>query len=278
MIKRHSYLLRGALLVLLLPILASCQSFFFEDRTECPSFLVVMLDKTVGVVDGSAPFTVRVIGDEKGYDEQLTGSRDGSPVGLEFPVPKGMASVGAIVGNDNTPVTHGDSRVLVPLGEKADPWYAFTDRVLCVDEDVLEYVVLDKQYADVFLTLKNVGDLPEIELEIVSGWAGMDMMTLSPVAGDFVHVMERGTGDEFRSRLTRQGDTLLHINMWKIDASGAREELISMFPIGELADKQGFDWSKPSLDDLYITIDFARGDFTVSVTPWGEGWERDLES
>lgn len=275
--KVFSYISLVLAAVSFLVSLQSCRSLVFENRIDCPSYLTVVLSQTEGVVSSDAVFTVRVIGDSKGYDEQLTGSRYSSPEGVTFGVTKGMASVGVIVGNERSTVNPDDSRIITPEGEMADPIYGFKDRLLCMEERVYDYVVLNKEHVNLYLILKNSDEMPSVQLELVCGWSGIDLMSQRPLAGDFHHVMEHVSGDNYFSRVTRQGDSEMHIDMWKVDSEGNREELVSMFPVGELALRQGFDWSKPSLDDLYITIDFARGDFTVSVTPWQDGWEREFD-
>ena len=100
---------------------------------------------------------------------------------------------------------------------------------------------------------------------------GFDLLDFSPVEGKFrcepVPSAGPGTGAGtiVPFRIPRQGDTGLTVTIQPAGSVPAR------FPLGEFIDRLGYDWKTEELQDIYVSVDLARGLVDIRVADWEEG-------
>ena len=64
-------------------------------------------------------------------------------------------------------------------------------------------------------------------------------------------------------RVPRQTDAELSAVLYNNDGI-----LMETYPLGDLIQKAGFDWSKESLGDIEIRVDKPEAGFTITVKEW----------
>lgn len=157
----------------------------------------------------------------------------------------------------------GTSVIAGKDGEIA-PIRAYVKRLDCRRETVRDSIILHKQFANVILQLK--GQHPGYDFVVSSGVAGVDLLTLEPVKGDYSVNLTREHGGLLNFVLPRQVPCgSLSLELWK---NGAMED---SFPMQEWIDRTGYDWNEPDLQDLCIELDFVNSVVSIRVNGWAEG-------
>mgnify|MGYP006955442500 FL=1 len=48
-------------------------------------------------------------------------------------------------------------------------------------------------------------------------------------------------------------------------------EVIETIPLAEWIDKMGYNWLKKDLEDIYIGVDYAKAEVSITIKGWDEG-------
>ena len=242
-----------AALMLLIPSSCSVK----EDRDGCPCWMQIDLSSCSrytdqvclkGWTDRESVFGVHVPEEE-------------FPLTHEEEVPRGMVHYCAH--SDPGESSISGMSVLVREGEQAPRLYAYRADVPAYGETVTDRVSLHKQYAAVAVRIENADD--SFGVTVRGRWAGLDLDTLEPVGGTFLHSPGRTDDGVWYFRLMRQGDDSLVMDITGRDGHTVPYEL------GWMIRSTGYDWSAEDLDDIFLGVDYATGEVSVSVIPWEEG-------
>ena len=189
----------------------------------------------------------------------------------EAEVPRGAVTYSACTGMDAG--RQSGMQVLIPEGCGSDRIFAYNATIITEGETAYDKVRLHKQFAAVTMSFDAVDGMAVSGLgtEIVGRWQGIDLRDLSPVSGVFRTSPERDGDGNWTFRLPRQGDNSLILNVYSEVA------LIDSIKIGETIAKTGYDWTAQDLDDIWIGVDWARGEISVRVEEWDEGKVYDIE-
>ena len=254
----RSIVRRTVLSLSILSVLVSCT--VKEDRSVCPCVLEVeFLDKEQ--IKGP----VLLVGwtqQEQVFEDTIDAAGHQGPYVRK--VPRSMMSFGAVAGISDC--EHTGHYVIIPQSQECDSLYAYTDTVDCTGEKALTTVVFHKQFATVNLRFSN-GTLAAQDYSFVveSNSSGMDVLTCKPVEGAFRFEPEVDDGGSVRFRIPRQGDDTLVLTVRHL-SSGAS----ARFALGKYICSIGYDWEADDLQDIYITLDIARGKVGVGVADWEE--------
>lgn len=239
----------------LLLALSSCS--VKEDRDGCPCWMQIDLSSCSrytdqvclkGWTDRESVFGVHVPEEE-------------FPLTHEEEVPRGMVHYCAH--SDPGESSISGMSVLVREGKQAPRLYAYRADVSAYGETVTDRVSLHKQYAAVAVRIENADD--SFGVTVRGRWAGLDLDTLEPVGGTFLHSPGRTDDGVWYFRLMRQGDDSLVMDITGRDGHTVPYEL------GWMIRSTGYDWSAEDLDDIFLGVDYATGEVSVSVIPWEEG-------
>lgn len=256
-IKTATHTMKARFLILL-PLLASAVSCSIkEDRTPCPCWLDI--DVSLCSRQGET-VSLRGWNSTKPLFGETLYVADWPDV-WETPVPKGVVHYTAYSGVRSCMAS--GSTLLVPEGNQCDSLWAYRTSVICEGEDAFDRVNLHKQFATVTMKLTQEPD-GVLSALITGPWAGMSLDDLGAVKGDYSYTAGQNAEGLFVFRLPRQGDGSL---VFELLRDGHRYET---FALGELIEKTGYDWNAQDLDDIFIGVDFYRGEISIGIGDWEE--------
>ena len=246
-----------ACLVLLLSAAAACT--VKEDRGTCPCYL------QVSFADPEAAGEAEMLG---WRDDRLFRDRIRIEESRPFwsrPVDKGRLFLSACTGIREAFAEGRQMRI--PPGAQADSLYAWFEEVDATGDLASAKVSFRKQFATVFLDLRKPAEIIGTFRFLVEGNScGFDLLDFSPVEGRFRFEPIPRPGEEIVTfRVPRQGDTSLSVTVRPEDSVPAR------FPLGEYVERLGYNWKTEELQDIYVSVDLARGLVDVRVADWEDG-------
>ena len=242
--------------ILLAVVLAAGSCSVKEERAECPCWLKVFIEPFPheGAVI-SAYTTVQVLSDKVSTDE-YGGCYEAS-------VPRSYLGVSC----HNTPssMTVKGSLVTIPKGGQSDSLYAHHAMVDCTGEEAVDRAKLGKQFATVYMTFEDPGDGScPYDVRISGNVDGMDMASFKPHDGEFEYAPTEVQPLFYQYRVPRQKDSSLSLDLYsKEDGS-----YVDSLPLGEYIRESGFNWQAESLEDIVITVNFAKIEIEVKVSEW----------
>lgn len=221
--------------ILGLAALVSCS--VKEDRSDCPCWITVIADKAISL---SAWY-----GNQRILDNHGGGLEDHT-------VPRGIVDLVASYGS-----------FTVPEGEQMTELFAQLQHLNTNGETALIGIELQKQFATVYMDLKDEDDgRTGYDIQIYGNYIGADVRTLTPVEGNFRCIPEEAPERGYMFRVPRQKDDSLSA---VLSYNGNAVETI---PVGELIRKAGFDWTSQSLGDVSILADLPAHTFTITIMEW----------
>lgn len=178
-----------------------------------------------------------------------------------YQLPRGELSISAVSGVHSNILS--GCRLLIANGDEMDEVFAWAGRFSIVEDSVSIHGTLHKQYALIHLTI--AGDdmqLDGIPLSVHGNVEGMDLLTLSPIPGDFNTIVRPVFGRYYRICVPRQTDSGMCMDIGSIwDA----------FPLGAYIARTGYDWTKADLDDIEIVVDCLNARITIKILDWNDG-------
>lgn len=181
----------------------------------------------------------------------------------EYTVPRGFVTVSAL---SQTGHKLKGNRLEIASGEQADRLYGHSAGINTDSEFAHDKVVLNKQFATIHLCM----EIPEgidyfpYQVNITGNTAGWDSRTLKGVEGGFHYTPARIGANEYEFRVPRQADDSLMIEL--TDGSTT----VDCIKLGQLIARSGFDWSKPSLEDITLDISLSSALVQINVSGWSE--------
>ena len=245
-----------------------------EDRGPCPCYL------QVSFTDPEAVGEAELLGwrDDRVFRDRIR-IEEARPVWTK-PVPKGMLTVSACTGIREAFAEGHQMRI--PPGSEADSLYAWFGEVDASGDLAYAQVTFRKQFATVFLDIRKSAEVVRSCRFFVEGNScGFDLLDFSPVEGKFRCEPVPSTGISTNTgpgpgagdgtivtfRVPRQGDTRLSVT---VTPEGS---VPASFPLGEYINRLGYNWKTEELQDIYVSIDLARGLVDVRVADWEQGAE-----
>ena len=236
-----------------------------EDRTPCPCWLDIDItscakhtnEVTLAGYNGSRLFseTVAVADYPNTYEAVVT---------------KGMVTCTAFIGLKESRIE--GSMILIPEGSESDQIRAHSALVDCTGESAMDKVELYRQYATVHLSMKgeDAGVNP-YDLRIIGDVCGIDITSLSPVAGAFQFSPKKDSDGTWIFRLPRQNeDTRIRAELL-LDGS-----VVDLLPLHEWIRQTGYSWIERDLKEIYIGVDFGQCSVSVTIQGWNEGESIDI--
>ena len=237
-----------------------------EDRGPCPCYL------HVSFTDPEATGEAELMGwgDDRVFRDRIR-IEEARPAWTK-PVPKGILTVSACTGIREAFAEGHQMRI--PPGSEADSLYAWSGEVDATGDLAYARVTFRKQFATVFLDIRKSAEVVRSCRFLVEGNAcGFDLLDFSPVEGKFRcepvpdNDPSTSSGTVVTFRIPRQADTGLTVTITPEGSVPAR------FPLGEYIDRLGYNWKTEELQDIYVSIDLARGLVDVRVADWEHGAE-----
>jgi len=263
-------ILKNLAAVILILMAASCS--VKEDRIDCPCFLTLDFSEVPDAMKSSGVW-VNIVHEDGTclLQESISKEMYKFPEQYIAEVRKGNVSVSAAYGKIRSRVS-SDNRILtLESGQEADSLFAHTRYVDCRGESAIDSVRLHKQWCNMTIRLQGTEFWTSYAFEVDSGWNGINLSDLSAVSGNFECIPRRTSADSYEIRLPRQGDNDMSLLVLDDHGDGTRGDVIYEYPIGQMINSSGYNWYNLDLDDLIITIDYARSEVTVEICPWSSG-------
>ena len=253
----RSPLIAAAVLALLA---ASCVK---EERTDCPCFLTLDLDKVISDSDYSEAVATLGPCTDRTIDQKRIALMDYEGVGYEKKVPKETVRISVVCGFKNG--NFRDDCYLVPENQQSDPIMAFAESRRCSRERESAEVELHKQYCRIKFKFLGIGEDEEIpyDLRIRADCNGIGLYDLQPIEGAYTATALKSNSGELTMILPRQKSGAVALDL--VDAGG---DVVHVMDVGARMDLLGYDWTKADLDDVSIEIDFCSATMNVGILPW----------
>ena len=148
-----------------------------------------------------------------------------------------------------------------------DTVWAHTAEVDCTGETAVDVVRMHRQFARVTLRFLDRESAHGIDaLSVSTDCGGLDLMTLSPLPGDWgmtLELTDEGTAGFFVPRLRQEGRLVLSVT-----SAGKEKDEIDL---QRLLEDAGYRWDREDLDDVTVGLDFNLGVVGIRIDPWKEG-------
>lgn len=245
--------MRKCIISLLAVLLGCCGCSVKSDRTSCPSLLFLS-------VCG---------GEESDYRVEIS-EGDFRKVMHIYSL-KGVAQTGIEVERNRTYRVCVTGRTglnqveQIELGEEMPEFYAFVGDIAC-DSDVEELTAdLNKHFARLYISVTGL----DCNVRVRGNVCGIKGEDLSPVGGLYCtqsqpFLVMDGNVRRFLVNVPRQIDNSLMMELIPDDGHMP----FYSFRIGETIAAMGMDWTKPSLEDICVDIEYVDNTVAVGVEPW----------
>ena len=242
----------------LVSLLCSCS--VKEERTPCPCWLGLDIS---GCVDRSDSLTLSLWGERSSLSEEVC--IGDYPNLLERMVEKGIVTTAAVCGYDKTCVRNGS--VLSKAGEEAYAVLGYVNTIDCTGEEARDSVALGRQTARIHLAVEtNPDEDYPYELSVAGDVCGLMIRDLSPVKGEFGHRLHLDSERVCTFRLYRQLAGSRPVIIVRKDG-----QEVDRLPLYDWIRAVGYDWSAPDLEDIFIGMDYAKANVTITVSDWQNG-------
>lgn len=234
-----------------------------ENRVGCPAWLTVVSDGHLGEEneDGKLVFNI-VAGSGSGREDGLLETF--SAGGTVLTVPR-METVNVDVLGGVSAMEFAGGVLKIPSGCDCDCIVGGSGSICLTTEEGILPLPLNRCYARLLMTLSgNMPDPCPYRFVLTGGVDGYELPGLRPHRGVFRYEMPALSANNFTARVPRQSDNTLQVEIWRIKD----EELISTVPVGVELRALEYDWNAPDLNDIFMLLDFARADLTISVEDW----------
>lgn len=243
-------------LAMAVALLPGCAMTVLEDRTDCPLELTLDLSE----VDA---YRLSGYGAEElkwGISSDDTVWTKGSlyldvlPDEYRVAARKGKLNISAGV------CTSGhftvDGGLQIPEGRDCPPVFTYHSSRYCDGEKLRDTVRLSRQYARLFLIMKDRGGYVAEVTGNVCGFYGDGTLADGPFRYS-ASFDSRGLSE---IGLPRQKDSSMRLLL--LTGSG---EVARAFALGDYIVQSGYDWDAPSLEDITVEIDFTEAVLTLST-------------
>lgn len=260
-------------LAVALSVLCSCS--VKEDRSLCPCYVDMIVDEFVR--DGFSSGTVAFSSDGFDFrDDILLADHVGG--GYTVAVPRSFVKAACVCGLDRSHIS--GNCISIPEGEASDPIMSYRESFLPRGDEHLLYAVPHKQYCRIDLILENPMEDYPYAFRVRSDCSGLDIFDLQPVRGSFDTSVYANALGEYSTLLLRQSpESELFLDvLLPVSGSVSDWELQYTVSLSDALEAVSYDWTKEDLDDVSLTVDYARAEVTVEISEWeGSVNEKNVE-
>ena len=244
---------------------ASCS--IKEDRSPCPCWLSIDLSRCA-----QKSVTVAAWGENEIFSERVAVQDYLEEGSYEKTVPKGHINTSVV--NGERDMQRSGARLIIPMGHDADSIYAHASSVECFGEFAKDTAVLHKQFARVYMHVEiPQGHEYPYTFQTCSDVCGMDMRDLSPVEGDFRIDLQLDEENICMFCLPRQKENSGNLKLLIHEGN----EVIETIPLAEWINQMGYNWLQKDLEDIYIGVDYAKAEVSISIKGWDDGYSFKVE-
>ena len=269
MIGFNKYLSTFFVAIAVTTALVSCS--IKEDRAECPCWLTLNYDSLIRTFDYTRAL-VTVVSNQVVVQENV----DILPlegIGSEYSVPRRENIAACAVGHENL-WWSGDT-LTVPTGLEWGKVFLDAQHVDCSGDLAYAAFNVHKEYCQINFILVGLNDTSTypFDIRVRANCNGIRMRDRKPVHGAFTaYAQPENTAELFRVRIPRQeaNEMTMDLLYKNPDHEYTEDDLLTTFDLGKAFSSVGYNWGKEDLDDMYISVDFVLGTYSIKIVPWSE--------
>ncbi len=248
-----------------------------EDRTDCPCLLRLDFSQ-IPAQEREGVLLLGVREGESGDGSGKEGFSLDEVVNLgavgdvyELRVPRGGVWVN--LWTETASDCIGEGGLVIPFGEDCPPVKMHSAFVETDCETVTETVSLKKNYCRLTVNFSEERTSFPFDIAVRGNVDGYGMNG-EPHAGEFSHYMratlKSATDVSCSLCLPRQKDSALSLEI------AEEASVLKSFALGNYIEGSGYDWSASELDDIVVTIDYARTRLSITVGEWERSYDFDV--
>ena len=237
----------------------------FEDRMECPCYLVVDYE---AVNDDSVRPTregrVHSLLYNPDCSENITHMSISCPDYDTIACTKGEAVFSAVYSPAVVPLRSEDRAIRYSVGYQVDSIYGCHEALSLTGEREDVKVALHKQFSTVNLIVRESDAVLRNSYVTVTGnTCGYDLADFAPVMGEFRYELTDFTSSVKSFRIPRQADYSLALHI-----ENKTTGVVADFPVGRYIADIGYDFDVPDLTDFDVDVDIAYFTIGIKVLDW----------
>lgn len=255
--------------LLSLPVLISCS--IKESRTECPCYALINLDEYAELPETKDVLLTVQNGREVRQKE--VSMLDCLGKGHEEVVSRSSTIFCSASGYED--MDRKSDSIRAP--KNAEWGKLFSDgQVVDCNDDVRDVLMRPhKEYCTViFLVVGIPTDEPQLyDMRVRANSNGIRLRDNRPLSGSYIaYITNSFVGSVSSIRIPRQEDDemVLDLLLHRENRDYTVDDKVTTFPLGRMIKTQGFSWTKASLDDVYVKIDYSRMSPEISIREWDE--------
>ena len=258
-------------------LLSSCS--VKEDRSDCPSFIVVNL-RLQGAYEPGTAITCYIF--DKNGVMVASGTYPAeaySGDAIYFPVKRNQDyTVSCVTGVDAMSIE--DNRLILSPDGVSDAIFGFSESVHVGMSDYGYDVTgrLCKEYADVKLTVVDPQEDYPFRFELRSGTSGLSLLGFHPLEGFNCHAPDDMGDGHYRTRICRQSDiSELMLDIYLNSDTKASEEPRYTLPLGSDLLKAGYDPYAEDMEDIDMEVTYAEASLCIRIGDWEVVYDGNFE-
>ncbi len=182
-------------------------------------------------------------------------------------VPRGDVGIMAVTGLKKIRIE--GSKLIIPEQEQSDSIFLYCRKMRLDQDEAVDTATLHKHFAVLNISLdKPEEDIGDYAIRIRGGIAGIDAFTCEPIEGTFTYepVSFDSEGTKYSVRIPRQNDGSLQMDLLRDG------EMMDKLSIGKKILESGYSWEAADLDDIWVNVDCAHLNFSLTIINWEEGF------
>ena len=246
-------------------VAASCS--VLEERMACPCSLVVdYADVNDDVLRPTSDGMVYSLLYNPDCTQDIMHKSASCPDYDTISCTKGDAVFSAIYTPSAVPLNSALKEIRYSVGTQVDSVYGGCEPLTLLEETEYVKVNLHKQFSTINLIVKQEDTIMRhCNVTVLGRSCGYDVTSLSPIEGEYRHVLENDTSLVRSFRIPRQADCSLVLHV-ENPSDGRTFD----FPLGERLYGIGYDFDAPDLSDFDFEIDLAWLTARIKVKDWGK--------
>lgn len=165
----------------------------------------------------------------------------------------------------------GKTYYKIPVGHPADDFYYHSHNIEAFKEFAYDTVKFKKGFAHIVIEPINAETGFPFKLELEGNSNGFCLSNDLPTQGTFKTPFVPDLNGKYSTIACRQSDNQLNIRiLQEIDSANNRQTLKTI-PLGQILEKQGYNWASPYLKDIKIKIDISNPGISVFIQDWSNG-------
>ena len=271
-------------ILVLSSMLTGCRSLVLENRSECPTWIVVKPDRTIDELTWPY-FTLRLVNESGIFTEDIvTKTEEFCKDGAKFSWKKHSKLEIAGVTSWTGPEVDAGANLLIPEGKEVPETMAGYLKVDDLGEDDYHELILPIQslYSNVYYDIETKGTEYPFRAVVRGAVDGYVLPSFTLHEGSYQAEAREISYNLRTVRIPRQDSAETKANIY---AGALKTDLMAIFDddteewetfytlaLGEVVTLQGYDWSKPVLDDIHVKLTINER-VLVRLSVKTEDWE-----